>query len=99
MNFLKDNVGAIMADAIQYYQDRERWLKEGYSQPVEAHNQFNLYIREFLAENPELTREEANTCCGKVSYEQKNRSVIPGNRSDLGYDMVSDKDVFRRCCP
>lgn len=62
MNFMKDNQGAKLADAVDYYKEREKAIQNGYQQKIEEHNQFNLYTREFLADNPTLGREEANKC-------------------------------------
>lgn len=62
MNFMKDNVGATLGDAVCYYLERQEAIKNGYKQKVEEHNQFNLYTREFLADNPTLSREEVNIC-------------------------------------
>lgn len=66
MNFMKDNVGETLGDAVAFYRSIEQAKKEGYKQKIEPHNQFNLYTREFLADNPSLTRADVNKCWQKV---------------------------------
>ena len=88
MNFIKDNQGATLADAVQYYKDRVLRQKSGYRQPIEDHNQFNLYTREFLADNPQLTRDDANTCWAAVIEQPRPGSKgrdIRYSRDDLSY--------------
>lgn len=62
MAFMKDNIGATLGDAIVYYKARQTAMKQGYKQQIADHNQFNLYTREFLADNPDLSRDDATTC-------------------------------------
>lgn len=88
MNFMKENIGSTLADAVAFYQERQRALKSGYRQPIEPHNQFNRYLREFLADNPTLTREDVNACwCGVIEQPRpgsKGRG-IRYHRNDLKY--------------
>ncbi len=88
MNFMKDNIGATLADAVKFYRQREAALKSGYTQPIEAHNQFNLYTREFLADNPRLTGEHVRLCWAKVIEQPRPGSKgrdIRYSRDDLQY--------------
>ena len=66
MNFMTDNVGATLADAVDFHNERKLAIKGGYKQKIEDHNQFNLYTREFLADNPELSRDDVNACWAKI---------------------------------
>ena len=66
MNFMKDNVGDTLGDAVAFYRSIEQAKKEGYKQKIEPHNQFNLYTREFLEDNPNLTRADVNKCWQQV---------------------------------
>lgn len=66
MNFMKDNQGATLADAVLFYRSRQQSVAGGYRQPIEEHNQFNLYTREFMADNPSLTREDVSACWAGV---------------------------------
>ncbi|MEM7256899.1 MAG: DUF6434 domain-containing protein [Pseudomonadota bacterium] len=88
MNFMKENIGNTLADAVQFCRDRELALKSGYRQPIEAHNQFNLYTREFMADNPSLTRTDVVTCWAKVIEQPRPGSKgrnIRYHRHDLKY--------------
>lgn len=88
MNFMKDNLGVSLSDAIQFYKNRERSLQNGYSQPIEEHNQFNLYTREFLADNLSLQREDVNVCWAGVIDQPRPGSKGRGirySKEDLKY--------------
>ena len=87
MNFMKDNQGATLADAVQFYNDRNTALANGYSQPIEEHNQFNLYTREFLLDNPSLTRDDVNACWAGVIEQPR-----PGSK---GRNIRYSKDDLR----
>ena len=50
MAWMKENVGATLADACQAYEEMKAL---GFPSEIPEHNQFNLYQREFLADNPD----------------------------------------------
>ncbi|MEM9716707.1 MAG: DUF6434 domain-containing protein [Pseudomonadota bacterium] len=56
MAWMKENVGATLTDACKAYEELKAL---GFPAEIPDHNQFNLYQREFLADNPELGLEDA----------------------------------------
>ena len=57
---------ARLTNAINFHNERKLAIKVGYKQKIEDHNQFNLYTREFLADNPELSRDDVNRCWAAI---------------------------------
>jgi len=55
MAWMKENIGATLADACQAYEEMKAL---GFPADIPDHNQFNLYQREFLADNPEKGLED-----------------------------------------
>lgn len=51
MAWMKENVGATLAEACVAYEEMKAL---GFPAEIPDHNQFNLYQREFLADNPAM---------------------------------------------
>ena len=55
MAWMKANVGKTLGDAVDEYQAiRARMANPDFQSKIAAHNQFNQYTRDFLADNPDL---------------------------------------------
>ncbi len=55
MAWMKSNVGRTLADAVEAIKAlEEEASKPGFQSKIAAHNQFNQYTRDFLADNPEM---------------------------------------------
>jgi len=53
MAWMKNNVGATLADAILVYHElKAQEAQPGFQSEIAHHNQFNRYMRDFLADNP-----------------------------------------------
>jgi len=63
MNWMRDNTGKTLADAIEFWRGVEIQKSEGrFEQEIPDHNQYNQYMRDFFADNPKLTIKEARQC-------------------------------------
>ncbi|MEL6309507.1 MAG: DUF6434 domain-containing protein [Chloroflexota bacterium] len=63
MRWMKANTGKTLADAIhQWDVIHQRKNEPDYQEEIPDHNQFNQYLRDFFADNPELTIREARQC-------------------------------------
>lgn len=63
MKFMKENVGKTLQDGIDEWHRINQLQKEkNYKTKIPAHNQYNQYMRDFLADNPDKTRQEAMQC-------------------------------------
>ncbi len=56
MDWMQGHIGSTLGDAVQVYPELMQNRKR---QEIRTHNQFNLYLREYFADNPEGTKEEA----------------------------------------
>ena len=63
MNWMKNNVGTTLGDFIDFYPEIK---SQRLAQEIPDHNQFNRYVREFLKDNPNLTKEDALNSWKKV---------------------------------
>ncbi|MEL6647966.1 MAG: DUF6434 domain-containing protein [Pseudomonadota bacterium] len=55
MDWMKGNVGKTLSDACEaYWTIKTESTKPGHQTEIRAHNQFNQYTRDFLADNPDL---------------------------------------------
>lgn len=53
MQWARDNVGKTLADAVAEWRRIEARRKAGHKAPIPAHNQFNQYVRDYFADNPD----------------------------------------------
>lgn len=59
MAWMKSNTGKTLADAVAEYKAmRAREKADGFQSQIAEHNQFNLYTRDFLEDNPGLGMSE-----------------------------------------
>jgi Domain of unknown function (DUF6434)/SAP domain-containing new25 len=58
MSWMKANVGKTLKDAVAEWKSSENFNKVNKSK-IPLHNQYNQYIRDFFADNPGKTMEEA----------------------------------------
>ncbi|MBL7993682.1 MAG: hypothetical protein JNN25_19750 [Candidatus Kapabacteria bacterium] len=82
MDWMKANVGKTLGDAVQEWERlRERTADKKFASHIPEGNQFNQYMRDFFADNPDKTIEEAR------HYWKLKRSLPLGRhryeRSDL----------------
>ena len=60
MDFMKNNCGKTLQDAINEWQRLNEQSKDkNFKNEISASNQYNKYIRDFFADNPDLTIEQA----------------------------------------
>lgn len=63
MDWMKQNVGKNLADAVTEWKRLEQLKKDGeYISAIPAGNQYNQYIRDFFVNNPDKTMDEARQC-------------------------------------
>ena len=66
MQWMKTNVGKTLADAVKAWETIEQKQKTaGYKSKIPAGNQFNQYLRDFFAANPQRSMQEARKCWAK----------------------------------
>lgn len=59
MAWMKENVGATLADAVTaYHHQKKAAASPRHQSKIADHNQFNQYTRDFLADNPEMGLKE-----------------------------------------
>ncbi len=63
MNWMKNSVGKTLGDFIDFYPEIK---KQRLIQEIPDHNQFNRYVREFMRDNPNLTKDDALNTWKKV---------------------------------
>lgn len=56
MDWMKQNIGKTLGDFIHHYPAIKTQRR---NQEIPDHNQFNRYVRDFLKNNPELSKEDA----------------------------------------
>ncbi len=85
MNWMKANVGATLADAVKAWQDIQTANKNNTApKDIAPQFEYNTYIRDFLADNPTLSRAEA------IAFWKIKRSMRGDNiykKSDLKLDQ------------
>jgi hypothetical protein len=60
MHFMKNNCGITLRDAVNEWQRLNEQRKDKkFTSEIPAGNQYNKYIREFFADNPNMTMEQA----------------------------------------
>jgi hypothetical protein len=60
MNFMKNNCGKTLQDAInEWHRLYEQSKDKNFKSEIPAGNQYNKYIRDFFADNPTMTIEQA----------------------------------------
>lgn len=60
MQWMKDNVGKNLRDAVaQWHRLQDLKKNPNYQSVIPAHNQYNQYTRDFLADNPDKTIKDA----------------------------------------
>jgi Domain of unknown function (DUF6434)/SAP domain-containing new25 len=60
MNFMKNNCGKTLKDAVDEWHRLDKVSKDKhFKSEIPAGNQYNQYIRDFFADNPTMTIEEA----------------------------------------
>jgi hypothetical protein len=66
MDWIRAHPGRRMADAVQAARDlRAATLQPGYQTEIKPHNQWNAYLRAFLADNPHLGSTDARRVWAK----------------------------------
>ena len=60
MQWMKDNVGKTLGDAVvEWHRLQEIKKNPNYQSVIPAHNQYNQYTRDFLADNPDKSIQDA----------------------------------------
>jgi len=60
MQWMKDNVGKTLGDAVtEWHRLQELKKNPNYQSVIPAHNQYNQYTRDFLADNPDKSIQDA----------------------------------------
>ncbi|BAY85917.1 hypothetical protein NIES267_54230 [Calothrix parasitica NIES-267] len=86
MQWMKDNVGKTLGDAVvEWHRLQEIKKNPNYQSVIPAHNQYNQYTRDFLADNPDKSIKDAR------KYWQLKRS-IPGNLKYSKSDLLLNDD-------
>ncbi|WP_119165324.1 DUF6434 domain-containing protein [Algihabitans albus] len=62
MNWMRDNCGRTMADAVEAWLRIERRRRQGEKTAIPASNQYNRYLRDFFDANPSRSMTEARIC-------------------------------------
>ncbi len=84
MNWMKENEGNTLGQAVKAWQEIEITKKEKTRKEIAPQFEYNRYIRDFLEANPEKTKAEA------IQYWNVKRSIRGNNRyapSDLEFEL------------
>jgi len=84
MDWVKQNPGQTLADAVNYWRYLEARKKDpGFKREIAPENQYNRYVRAFFLDNPDATMKAARACWlaksrrpGKPVYEPSDLSLI-----------------------
>ncbi|MEO1183900.1 MAG: DUF6434 domain-containing protein [Cyanobacteria bacterium J06636_27] len=86
MQWMKDNVGKTLGDAVvEWHRLQEIKKNPNYQSVIPAHNQYNQYTRDFLADNPDKSIKDAR------KYWKLKRS-IPGELKYSKSDLLLTED-------
>jgi len=84
MHFMKNNCGKKLQDAVnEWKRMNEQHKDKNFKSEIPPGNQYNKYIRDFFADNPNMTIEQARQCwklkrslpTGKHTYEKSDLSL------------------------
>lgn len=85
MKFMKSNSGKMLKDAVaEWHRLHDLKKDKNYKTEIPSHNQYNQYMRSFLADNPDKTRADA------MKYWKLKKALPDGakyEKSDL--DLIS----------
>ncbi|AFY58637.1 hypothetical protein Riv7116_6290 [Rivularia sp. PCC 7116] len=86
MQWMKDNVGKTLSDAVvEWHRLQELKKNPNYQSVIPAHNQYNQYIRDFLADNPDKSIKDARKYW-------KLKRLLPGDRQYSKSDLLLSED-------
>ena len=84
MEWMKSNKGKTLSDACDaYWTFKADAAKPGHQTKIRAHNQFNQYTRDFLADNPELGMDDVRRIWALKIQQPSDDGRHRYDRSDL----------------
>ncbi|MEL7465472.1 MAG: DUF6434 domain-containing protein [Pseudomonadota bacterium] len=83
MDWMKANTGKTLADAAEAWLEQEAAKKAGARQAIPASNQWNRYQRDFFAENPERSLDDARACWAWKRAQRGHNRFEPGDLKAL----------------
>ena len=85
MDFMKAHHGEPLSKAVEEWRRLQAAKKAGYKPKIPFHNQYNRYLRDFLADNPDKTKADALRIWNL-------KKALPG---DMTYSAADLKLSFR----